>query len=188
MKRKSMPGLMVYLWVLGLVLAQPATGEAGTQIFPISTYLNITSDEGYSLILIEFAPVDSLPGRKILYAKCQLNIDLDTCVQFVEDIQISPLRQQWSADSVGWRDAVGNVDEDTLLALSCFSQPSPGRNGFTEILLTSIVQSWADGKLENHGLVLISRNQDCNVSYDEVENQDKAKSGRLIVKSVSLER
>jgi hypothetical protein len=144
-----------------LALCQTESSQAGTLILPVTAHSNLSDKTGGSGILIDFGALDALKGKRILYAKCYLTIDADTCVNPLKELEIRPLTREWSAvtsDSVSLTDLASQVSTQ---AYSSTVDLDGGSNGDTEILLTGLVKAWVDGRLASKGIILLPHFTGC---------------------------
>jgi hypothetical protein len=129
---------------------------AATVTFPVQAHGVISdSASGSVRLLVSFGDLDSLSGKKILYAKCCLNIDTSSCVDVLGQVEVMPLTSTWSAVGVSWASGWNSPGGDFSSTFARIVGCQQSQDGDTEILLTDLVQAWADGRIANHGIILI---------------------------------
>jgi len=79
------------------------SASASTISLPVDAYRVIADSTGESRILIKFGGLDSLEGKKILYAKCEFTLNSNSCADTLAHIEIRPLATNWSPSEVNWQ-------------------------------------------------------------------------------------
>jgi hypothetical protein len=167
---------------LGLASYGPAT--AATLELPIVAHASISDDIGQTRLLIDFGDLRNLAGKKILYAKCRINIDVDSCVDVLNELEIKPLTKAWSAETVTWESSWTNTGGDYNDSMTRITAFQGGPDGETEILLTELVQAWIDGRVPSRGLILIPREGGCDYELSELPHDTLHRYGVLKVRFV----
>ncbi|MBI5868077.1 MAG: hypothetical protein HZB43_07305 [candidate division Zixibacteria bacterium] len=172
---------IVGIAILGL-LAGPA--YPATLILPIQGHQVLTGDKGTSGILIDIGSLDTLAGSKILYAKCYLNIAVDSCADMYNALDAKSLVAQWSALATG---SISLTDTSAAMSTRAFAADidiGRGANGDTEILVTELLKAWLEGRMANNGFVLLPRNIGCSYELLSRAAYPGNGYGKLLIKFV----
>jgi hypothetical protein len=172
----------VALLTMLLVLVAPEATQAATLVLPLQAHCTISDTTGQVRILVDFGDLEVLAGKRILYAKCYLNIDVDTCVSLVNELEVRPLTTSWAAQDANWEDgwvSPGGDFSDELVRTVDFQA---GRDGDTEIVVTELIQAWVDGQAANHGLILIPRIGRCEYHLEVNDGYPQSGYGKLLVR------
>ncbi|MDJ0793003.1 MAG: DNRLRE domain-containing protein [Woeseiaceae bacterium] len=115
-------------------------------------------------------------GARVLSAELQLN--LEQSLGAADTVSVHRITRSWSENGVTWISRDGSTDWSTP---GGDFDPSPAGSftadaiGFVTVDIRRLVQEWADGTAENHGLMLLSPsasgdNQKTYVSSDDGAN------------------
>lgn len=173
--------LMIGVVATLIVVAFSHPAAAKSKVFAVTT-ATISDNDGQTRLLVDFGDLSALNGKKILYAKCYLDIDVDTCNKALNVLEVKPVTRAWSKDTVTWQGSWANAGGDFSDRGAKLIDFQRGRSGVTEFLLTELVQSWIDGKTENHGLILIPKDSGCNYALRSNSLFPSAGKGKLYVR------
>jgi hypothetical protein len=157
-------------------------GHTATLILPIKTQSVPSEQSGSTAILIDFGTLDALRGMKILYAKCYLNLRLDSCTTASDGLEVKPLTESWEAVASG---AISLTDSTRRAVTDAFSTDADigrGPEEDTGILLTELLQAWVDKRMANNGLVLLSRSSGCVYELMTKSEYPSGGYGELLVR------
>lgn len=155
---RSIAAVLTCLLILGFSL----TANSADLVLDADEVVLIESEAGQQRVLISFASAEALQGKKILYARLVVAAEPDSCESSFIEIEISALTRSWSAVSASWTEPWDSAGGDYA---PTFSRGSIARGGSgSSAILTDMVQGWANGTLENDGLILISRSDECSVA------------------------
>jgi len=153
---------VLVLGFCGLILNPLRSSWAAEITFPIYQSATIDDGVGQARILVDFGELSVLKGKRILYAKFVFYLDTDTCSPAQSEVDIEPVTKPWSAQSVSWTSPWDSAGGDFTRTGSCVATADRGLDGTFEVLLTPLVQSWANGRLRNDGLILVPQAIGCN--------------------------
>ena len=144
--------------VLVIVLAASAavltsTGQAARLEIAASASASVSS-AGAERLLVKFDDLSSLSDKEILYAKCVVELALDSCTGKV-DLLAAPLTRDWDPESVSWLYPWDSIGGDFSLICSVWREAEGSQAAAVEFLVTSLVEHWVDGLIPNNGIILI---------------------------------
>src|SRR3972149_3982330 len=135
-----------------LLLLAAGTASAATLSLPIGTHSVFSGENGTTGILIDFGALDTLVGKRILYAKCFLNVHQDSCTGVFEGLDAMPLVGHSSALATGTFGLPNSSEFAFADAYSTDAEVGLGVGGDTEVLMTELLQAWVDGGMPKNGL------------------------------------
>ena len=162
MKRLMNQWRAIVFCIFAFVAVVAIPGHSEEMTFPISQSATITDRVGQARILVDFGDLSVLAGKRILYAKFVFYLDTDTCSLAQSEVAIEPVTKPWSAHSVSWTAPWDSAGGDFTHSGSFVATVGRGLDGTFEVLLTPLVQSWANGRLRYAGLILVPQADGCN--------------------------
>jgi hypothetical protein len=169
-------------WTLVLVLALVASADAAEVAFPIQNHAAITDEAGQTRILVDFGDLSILTGKKIWYAKFTFEMEADTCSGPLNELEVEPVTRSWSPQTVDWFSPWDSAGGDFIRSGASVASPRPEQNSRFEVLLTPLVQAWADGRCTNSGLIVVPRFPGCSHKSTAPSGPDVPQPGILIVR------
>lgn len=178
-------GVLLVAVILG-ALTLPV--QSATLTLPIQNYQVLAGEKGTTGILIDVGSLDTLAGSKILYAKCYLNIAVDSCSESDDGLDGKALVAQWPAVATGTVDLTDSSGALSSFTFTAGANIGRGANGDTEILVTELVKAWVEGHMVNNGFVLLPRTTGCSHELFAKAAYPGNGYGKLLVKFVRKTR
>jgi hypothetical protein len=168
--------------LLTLIVAFPSLCLPASITLPVKAQTIIADGKGETRLLVDFGSLDTLAGYQILYAKCFLDIDVDSCVLQAKEVEVRALTDAWTPGTVDWNTTWSKPGGDISEDFATFANIQKGRNGDTEIHLTGLIQAWVDSDMANFGLVLIPFIKGCDYSLTASNAYPSGGVGKLFVR------
>jgi hypothetical protein len=175
------------LILIAVTVVPTASVVAATLTVPIETHAVITDSSGNARVLIGFGELEELSGKKILYAKCLLNVVLDSCEAQPAEIEVRPVSSSWSAAQATWESPWDSSGGD-LLTDRLMTVTAQRGVGASEIMMTELVQAWTNSELDNNGVALLVRTGTCSLRLTSDARFTSSGYGDLLVKYVDTSR
>jgi hypothetical protein len=178
-----------WISLLAVVIAVALAGSAyaATLTVPVTAHAVVENDDEDTRILVEFGSLDQLAGKRILYAKCYLDIGKSDCGDvdtdnIIEEVEVRLMGDDWDAGTVSFDATLETAAESGKAPSGRHADLQRGSTGMTEILLTEAVRTWVDEEADNHGLLLLLRIPECDYDLNESEQFPAGTVGKLVVR------
>lgn len=174
--------LTVAAFTLSFGIVFPDSAALAENIeLPVSGQATVSKD-GQNQILLKFDGLDALQGKTILHAECVVQLTLDSCGDVIELIAM-PITEAWTPSTVAVALADDTAGVETSVTNSTMVGALKYGDGLIDIVVTELVQSWADGKTSNEGLSLTVADSDkkCPIVLQSQDASLKGELGKLVV-------
>lgn len=157
----------------------PRAARAATRIEVPVSYVTTIGNGAETRLLVRFQIPDSLAGRRILFASCEVGITPDTCGDLPLSVLAAPIAQPWTPGLITWSQGWDSAGADFTLAGSTdvvVSIPT----GIGAFSITEWLQAVVNGGRENDGFLLMplwSSTDECHHLLPDPTN-----NGRVIIK------
>lgn len=172
-----------FLAMVVMAFTCPSQVHSAQLDLPIATSA-VASVEGQPGLAVRFEGLAKLKGTKVLYAKCVLSLEVDSCEGMRPEILVRPVRQ-----SVEFSDQSGTVTYDSTSVKQGNSHATVidvqiEKDGLAELLLTQVIQQVADSGLMDLTVILtpISESTACRLTLLHTATSVGQSGGKLIVK------
>ncbi|MBI3872302.1 MAG: hypothetical protein HY304_04395 [candidate division Zixibacteria bacterium] len=159
---------MTFAMLATATMVRPSQAE--TLVLPVKTRTVTSDDAKRSRLVVDFGDLGGIMGKQILYAKCCLNVQWDTCGGPENEAIVMPLSPNSDPAKMSYQSVSDSPPEGLADSLGFTVNAGQRKDGKLEILLNEVVQEWANGKITNRGLILIPRMSGCQ--YDLTASVD----------------